>query len=63
MNNRLADNISPALMAELDQTAAEMLAMVFIHRDGKVEMTARADISRPGVAAALRRIADEVEQA
>lgn len=63
MNNRLADNISPALMAELDQTAAEMLAMVFIHRDGKVEMTARADISRPGVAAALRRLADEVEQA
>ena len=30
MSNRLADNISPALMAELDQTAAEMLAMVFI---------------------------------
>lgn len=43
MSNRLADNISPALMAELDQTAA--------------------DISRPGVAAALRRLADEVEQA
>lgn len=63
MSNRLADNISPALMAELDQTAAEMLAMVFIHRDGEVEMTARADISRPGVAAALRRLADEVELA
>lgn len=63
MSNRLADNISPALMAELDQIAAEMLAMVFIHRDGKVEMTARADISRPSVAAALRRLADEVEQA
>lgn len=63
MSNRLADNISPALMAELDQTAAEMLAMVFIHRDGEVEMCARADISRPGVAADLRRLADEVEQA
>jgi hypothetical protein len=50
-------------MAELDQTAAEMLAMVFIHRDGEVEMCARSDISRPGVAAALRRLADEVEQA
>jgi len=49
-------------MAELDQTAAEMLAMVFIRRDGEVEMHARADISRPGVAAALRRLADEVEQ-
>lgn len=63
MSNRLADNISPALMAELDQIAAEMLAMVFIRRDGEVEMSARADISRPGVAAALRRLADEVEQA
>lgn len=62
MSNRLADNISPALMAELDQTAAEMLAMVLIRRDGEVEMRARADISRPGVAAALRRLADEVEQ-
>ena len=40
MSKRLADNISPALMAELDQTAAEMLAMVFIHRDGEVEMCA-----------------------
>ena len=47
MSNRLADNISPALMAELDQTAANMLAMVLIHRDGEVEMHARADISRP----------------
>ena len=63
MSNSLADNISPALMAELDQTAAEMLAMVFIRRDGEVEMHARAGISRPGVAAALRRLADEVEQA
>ena len=63
MSNRLADNISPSLMAELDQTAAEMLAMVFIRRDGEVEMHARADISRPGVADALRRLADEVEQA
>jgi hypothetical protein len=63
MSNRLADNISPALMAELDQTAANMLAMVLIHRDGEVEMHARADISRPDVAAALRCLADEVEQA
>lgn len=59
MSNRLADNISPALMAELDQTAAEMLAMVFIRRDGEVEMHARADISRPGIAAALRRLAED----
>ena len=63
MSNRLADNISPALMAQLDQTAAELLAMVSIYRDGTLEMHARADISRPGVAAALRRLADEVEQA
>ena len=63
MSNRLADNISPALMAELDQTAAEMLAMVYIHRDGEIEFCARGDIWRPGVAAALRRLADEVEQA
>lgn len=63
MSNRLADNISPALMAELDQTAANMLAMVLIHRDGEVEMHARADISRPDVAAPLRCLADEVEQA
>ena len=63
MSNRLADNISPALMAQLDQTAANMLAMVYIHRDGEIEFCARGDISRPGVAAALRRLADEVEQA
>ena len=63
MSDLLADNISPALMAQLDQAAAELLAMVSIYRDGEVEMHARADISRPGVAAALRRLADEVEQA
>jgi hypothetical protein len=50
-------------MAELDQTAANMLAMVYIHRDGEIEFCARGDIWRPGVAAALRRLADEVEQA
>lgn len=63
MSNRLADNISPALMAELDQTAAKLVAMVFIHRDGTIEMTARGSICRPAVAAGLRRLADEVEQA
>jgi hypothetical protein len=63
MSNRIADNISPALMAELDQTSAEMLAMVFIHRDGTIEMIARGSICRPAVAAGLRRLADEVEQA
>lgn len=63
MTNRLADNISPALMAELDQTAAKLVAMVFIHRDGTIEMTARGTICRPAVAAGLRRLADEVEQA
>lgn len=63
MSDRLADNISPALMAELDQTAAELVAMVFIHRNGTIEMTARGTICRPSVAAGLRRLADEVEQA
>ena len=63
MSSRLADNISPALMAELDQTAAKLVAMVFIHRDGTIEMTARGSICRPAVAAGLRRLADEVEQA
>ena len=63
MSNSLADNISPALMAELDQTAAELVAMVFIHRNGTIEMTSRGSISRPAVAAGLRRLADEVEQA
>lgn len=63
MSNSLADNISPAVMAELDQTAAKLVAMVFIHRDGTIEMTARGSICRPAVAAGLRRLADEVEQA
>lgn len=63
MSNSLADNISPALMAELDQTAAKLVAMMFIHRDGTIEMTARGSICRPAVAAGLRRLADEVEQA
>ena len=63
MTNRLADSISPALMAELDQTAAILVAMGFIHRDGTIEMTARGTICRPAVAAGLRRLADEVEQA
>lgn len=62
MSNRLADSISPALMAELDQTAAEMLAMVYIHRDGEIEICARG-ISRVDLAAVLRRLADKVEQA
>lgn len=63
MRSRLADNISPALMAELDQAAVNLLAVVSIYRDGTLEMHARSSICRPSVAAALRRLADEVEQA
>jgi hypothetical protein len=62
MSDPLADNISPALMAALDQATVDLLAMVSIYRDGTLEMHARSNICRPSVAAALRRLADEVEQ-
>lgn len=62
MSDSLSDYISPAFMAELDQAAAELLGMVSIYRDGTIEMHARSSIDRTGVAAALRSLADELEQ-
>lgn len=41
MSSRLVDNISPALLAELDQASASMAAMVLIRQDGETELVAR----------------------
>lgn len=37
MSSRLVDNISPALLAELDQASASMAAMVLIRQDAETE--------------------------
>ena len=63
MTNRVGGSSSRALGAEVGQAAAKRVAMGFSHRDGTIEMTARGTICRPAVAAGLRRLADEVEQA
>ena len=41
MSSRLVDNISPALLAELDQASASMAAMVLIRNNGETELVAR----------------------
>lgn len=63
MSESFSDHISPAFMAELDQAAAELLGMVSIYRDGRIEMDARSSIDRTAVANALRYLADELERA
>lgn len=57
MSSRLVDNVSPALMAELDQTSASMAAMVLINRDGETELVARDGYTPAELARALRNLA------
>ena len=57
MSNRLVDNISPALMARLDQESASMAAMVLIRQDGETELVARDGHTPAELARALRNIA------
>lgn len=57
MSSRLVDNISPALMARLDQEAASVAAMVLIRHDGETELVARDKHTPAELARALRNIA------
>lgn len=57
MSNRLVDNISPALMARLDQELASMAAMVLIRQDGETELVARDGHTPAELARALRNLA------
>lgn len=57
MSSRLVDNISPALLAELDQASASMAAMVLIRQDGETELVARDGHTRAELARALRNLA------
>lgn len=57
MSNSLADNISPALMARLDQESASMAAMVLIRQDGETELVARDGHTPAELARALRNLA------
>lgn len=57
MSSRLADNISPALMARLDQESASMAAMVLIRCDGETELVARDEHTPAELARALRNLA------
>ena len=57
MSNRLVDNISPALMARLDQESASMAAMVLIRQDGETELVARYGHTSAELARALRNLA------
>lgn len=57
MSNRLVDNISPALMARLNQESASMAAMVLIRQDGETELVARDGHTPAELARALRNLA------
>ena len=57
MSSRLVDNISPALLAELDQASASMAAMVLIRHDGQTELVARDWHTPAELARALRNLA------
>lgn len=57
MSSRLVDNISPGLMAELDQASASMAAVVLIRRDGETELHARDGHTPAELARALRNLA------
>lgn len=56
MSSRLVDNISPALLAELDQASASMAAMVLIRQDGETEL-----VARDGHTPALDSVQDEYD--
>lgn len=57
MSSRLVDNISPALLADLDQASASMAAMVLIRHDGETELVARDGYTPAELARALRNLA------
>nr|DAF85994.1 MAG TPA: hypothetical protein [Siphoviridae sp. ctHSY3] len=57
MSSRLVDNISPALMARLDQESASVAAMVLIRHDGETELVARDEHTPAELARALRNLA------
>lgn len=57
MSSRLVDNVSPALLAELDQASASMAAMVLIRHDGETELVARDGYTPDELARALRNLA------
>lgn len=57
MSSRLVDNVSPALMARLDQESASMAAMVLIRDTGETELVARDGHTPAELARALRNLA------
>lgn len=57
MSSRLVDNISPALLARLDQESASVAAMVLIRHDGETELVARDEYTPAAPARALRNLA------
>lgn len=57
MSPRLVDNVSPALMARLDQESASMAAMVLIRDTGETELVARDGHTPAELARALRNLA------
>lgn len=57
MSSRLVDNVSPALMARLDQESASMAAMVLIRDTGETELVARDGHTPAEIARALRNLA------
>lgn len=57
MSSRLVDNISPALLARLDQESANMAAMVLIRDTGETELVARDGHTPAEIARALRNLA------
>ena len=61
---RLADHVSPALLADLDQAVTQTAALVVIDINGCAELHVKEDAFAPeDVAAILRRIARAIDAA
>lgn len=61
---RLADHVSPALLADLDQAVTHTAALVVIDIDGSAELHVKEDAFAPeDVAHILRRLARAIDTA
>lgn len=61
MNKRLADNVSPGLLASLDQLAASMGALIYIPLDCSFADVKHSRIPPADLAIILRLLADQLD--
>ena len=61
MSKRLADNVSPGLLASLDQLVASMGAIIYIPLDCSYADIRHARIPPADLAIVLRQLADQLD--